>query len=1219
MPHTTILDTATVLRRIASGAGCLLWTADVYDRGGEHLVWATQMSDEEAAQRLFPVERQAGQSYAKASYLARLPEDQIASDRVGDIHVRAGESYHHQYRCRRADGELRWLQEDVQVETVAPGHWRAVGVCTDTTERKRAEEALQQAQEDLRSVLSRAKCLIWHADIEDRGGEYLHWTSRLVDPESAQAFFPVEVPPGESYLNAWMRHRLPEHLLPKARKFDLAIRSGNDYSDEFCCRALDGSLRWIKEDVRVETVAPGQWRAVGVCTDVTERRTASQRQERTLSSLQAVLSIVDELLACPDLDTVLRRAVELARERLGVERCAIFLSEGGSARGTFGTGSAGQTTDERALRIPAGEIWSHYFRVRTPDNPRWEVTEAEHLALEAEKVVAVGAGWVVNTPILQSGGRPIGVFFNDTAGTGAPLDPDQQDLIAVYCSLLGNLIARRQAVEALEMLQQQGNSLLWNAIVSEDPGLASGYRWEVHPIDQEAAQRILPLGLRPGESYLDASHRAKLPADQVRGRGLYTTALGSGTGSYSWEFRAVDAAGQVRSFLEQVSVQPIGAGMWRLVGLTTNVTEARRAEAELERRERQLELALKAGRMHVWEVDLRTNVLQFAGDLTPYAAEGTPAPATHEEFIRRVHPEDREKVSDATAEAFGPAGEFENEFRVLRPDGEVRWLLGKGSAETDEAGEPVRLSGIGLDITERRQLEEQFRQSQKMEAVGRLAGGVAHDFNNLLAVINGYADLLQMKLSEGHPMLGPLREIAKAGERAAGLTRQLLALSRKQMLEPCVVELNDLVLDIDKMLRRLIGEDIELVTLLDPGAGRVWADRGQFNQVLLNLSVNARDAMPQGGRLVIRTGAVERDGSFPGAPNEMSPGPYAVLEVTDTGCGMDEETLARAFEPFFTTKVLGQGTGLGLATVFGIVKQSGGHIEVESEPGAGATFRIFLPQSKSPALRAEPGAALTALPEGSGTILLCEDEKMVRELVTTVLEQCGYEVLAANEPQEAMRLAVEHVGEIDLLLTDVVMPGMSGPQLAERLGALRPDLTVLFMSGYTDDAVLRHGIEAAETQFLHKPFSPLTLARKVRELIRARSAGPVPPRLLLVDDNPAACESLAELLQDRGYLVKTATDGEKALEQMKQERFDLVLLDLMMPRMNGWVFRLEQEKDPAIAGVPVMVLSASPEAEAAARYLRAVDCLPKPLDVEELLVRVAEHSAAGVPRDAGRV
>jgi nitrogen-specific signal transduction histidine kinase len=389
------------------------------------------------------------------------------------------------------------------------------------------------------------------------------------------------------------------------------------------------------------------------------------------------------------------------------------------------------------------------------------------------------------------------------------------------------------------------------------------------------------------------------------------------------------------------------------------------------------------------------------------------------------------------------------------------------------------------DITEHRLLENQLRQAQKMEAIGRLAGGVAHDFNNLLTAIFGYVDLLREDLPEGSSARQDTEEIRKAAERAAALTRQLLAFSRQQVLEAVIVNVNDLVEEFDKMLRRLIGEDVELRAALAPDLANVRADPGQLQQVLMNLVVNARDAMPTGGKLLIETANADLTEEYAELHQPVIPGAYVMLAVSDTGVGMDADTRARIFEPFFTTKEKGRGTGLGLSTVYGIVKQSGGYIWVYSEPGHGTTFKVYLPRVDAPAHPvAQPREARTLA--GTETILLAEDDEMLRPLAKGLLRKLGYIVLEAPSAEEALGAAAGHDGPIHLLVADVVMPGASGRELARRLAASRPETKVLYVSGYTDDAIVRHGLLDPGLAFLQKPFTPDTLARKVREVLDGR-------------------------------------------------------------------------------------------------------------------------------------
>jgi PAS domain S-box-containing protein len=436
--------------------------------------------------------------------------------------------------------------------------------------------------------------------------------------------------------------------------------------------------------------------------------------------------------------------------------------------------------------------------------------------------------------------------------------------------------------------------------------------------------------------------------------------------------------------------------------------------------------------------------------------------------------------NDQAVRSSGRASEVEE---VLpRADGAPsHWLVLRFPFQ-DASGAKL-LGGVALEITERKRLEEQFLQSQKMEAVGRLAGGVAHDFNNLLTVITGFCELLLRTHDLDDPSRALVEEILRSGERAATLTRQLLAFSRKQMLLPQVISFNAVVADMEKMLRRVIGEDIDLVTVPGPDLGHVLADKGQLAQVILNLVVNARDAMPRGGKLTLETANVYFDEAYAATHPEVRAGAHVMLAVSDTGCGMTEEVRAHVFEPFFTTKEPGKGTGLGLATVFGIVKQSGGHITVYTEAGVGTTFKLYLPLVGERSRKMQPEIAVRELPQGTETILLVEDADPVRALAREVLHRSGYTILEARHGLEALVVAEQFQGKIDLLVTDVVMPQMGGPELARLLRAARPETKVLYLSGYTDDAVLRHGLLEGETAFVQKPFAMAMLARKVREVL----------------------------------------------------------------------------------------------------------------------------------------
>ena len=515
--------------------------------------------------------------------------------------------------------------------------------------------------------------------------------------------------------------------------------------------------------------------------------------------------------------------------------------------------------------------------------------------------------------------------------------------------------------------------------------------------------------------------------------------------------------------------------------------ERRRAESALLEKEAQYRQIVESVRAVVWRADARTFQFTF---VSPEAEKilGYPMRMWLEEpsfWSDHIHPDDRAWATALYRRNTEEKRDHQFEFRLVAADGHAVWFqdLVRVVVEGDEVRELV---GIMIDVTERRHLEDQLRQSQKLEAVGQLAGGVAHDFNNLLGVITGYSDLALREIDPEHRAHRRVEQIRKAAERAAALTRQLLAFSRKQVLQPRVLAVNAVVADVEKMLRRLIGEDIQLVTVFSEGLGTVKADPGQIEQVIVNLAVNARDAMPGGGKLVIETANTDLDEGYVRAHADARPGCHVVLSVSDTGHGMDARTLSRVFEPFFTTKGPDKGTGLGLSTVYGVVKQSGGHVTAYSEPGHGTSFKVYLPRVDEPMEpRPGQGAVSEALSRGTETILLAEDEESLRLMFRELLEGAGYVVLEEASPEAAVAASDSHAGPIHLLMTDVVMPRMGGQELARRLLATRPQLRVLYVSGYSFEGIGHHGLIDAGANYLEKPFTSEALLRTVRRILDA--------------------------------------------------------------------------------------------------------------------------------------
>jgi PAS domain S-box-containing protein len=576
----------------------------------------------------------------------------------------------------------------------------------------------------------------------------------------------------------------------------------------------------------------------------------------------------------------------------------------------------------------------------------------------------------------------------------------------------------------------------------------------------------------------------------------------AGPGQHTIEFRVLQPRGEVRWVSSESRTRFAGAGAQRRAvqrsGTIQDITERKVAEATLRRSETQFRqlteniqevfwmlypgspatvLYLSPAYQRIWG---RSTASGVAGGLVTALAS--------------VHEEDRERMR-AAFERLGRDGTFDEEYRIVRPDGEGRWIHDRAFPVRDAGGRLERVVGIAEDVTahheaevHRRELEEQLRQSQKMEAIGRLAGGVAHDFNNMLNVILGHANLGLRRTDQPERLASSLREILVAAQRSRDLTRQLLAFSRRQTIAPRVLDLNVALRDIENLLRRLIGEDVALHFTAGRGLWRVSMDPSQLDQTLTNLAVNARDAMPFGGRLTVETRNVVVDDAYCASHPDARAGEFVMIAVSDTGRGMDRATLDRAFEPFFTTKPEGEGTGLGLSTVYGVARQNGGSVNLYSEPGRGTTVRVYLPRYEGEQeARTEPAPA--PLRRGAETILLVEDEAALLALTEELLTELGYQVLAAEGPLEALAFAAKPEPPIDLLLTDVIMPTMNGKELAERVQTMRPGIHVLFTSGYTADAIAHRGMLDPGIDFLEKPFTLDALAAKIREALD-HPAGP---------------------------------------------------------------------------------------------------------------------------------
>jgi PAS domain S-box-containing protein len=525
--------------------------------------------------------------------------------------------------------------------------------------------------------------------------------------------------------------------------------------------------------------------------------------------------------------------------------------------------------------------------------------------------------------------------------------------------------------------------------------------------------------------------------------------------------------------------------------LKAEIADRERAQEAFRESQARLLEAHRLAHIGIWSWTPETDAVVWSEELYKIAGIDPHQPApSYAEHPKLYTPESWQLLAAAVDKALRTAEPYKLELELIRPDGSRRWINAYGGAKRDSSGRIVGLHGTVQDVTEtrrseeaRRTLEEKLRVSQKMEAIGSLAGGVAHDFNNVLNIIFGYAQLSLQRLNQNDPLYENIQQIIGAGDRAAGLTRQLLAFSRKQVLQPIVLNLNQIIGEFEMMLRRILGEDIDFILVLAPDLGVVRADPSQIEQVLLNLVVNARDAMSEGGKLTVETSNVEIDQEYAAHHVDTKPGPYVQLAISDTGCGMDDKTRARIFEPFFTTKSNGKGTGLGLSTVYGIVTQSGGNVSVYSEPGRGTTFKIYLPRELSVEATAVGVPTVVSPSTGTETILVVEDESALRKIAKLSLETAGFTVLTAADGDEALQISSRHAGDIQLLLTDVVMPRMTGRGIAQALAKTRPAIKVLYMSGYADAAIVHDGVLDEGTHFISKPFTLTALTRKVREAL----------------------------------------------------------------------------------------------------------------------------------------
>ncbi len=959
-----------------------------------------------------------------------------------------------------ASGKVRWLQTVKRPVVGDDGQAHQVlGVSTDLTERLRAGEALKESEARFRLMADAAPVLIWLSDASAQctffNKPWLDFTGRALEQEIG---------------DGWMDGVHPDDLVV-ARSFEKFERTESPYQVEYRLRRRDGEYRWVLDTGIPRFTPEGAFEGyIGSLIDITDRRRVEEALKESEARYRTQVENAPEAIVVFDVDT--GRFVEAndnATRLWGLSR-ADFLEKDPLAL------SAPLQPDGRRSADAIGE---NIGRALDGETPLFEWIHRDALGRDIPCEVRLARlpsatrrlvrGSVIDISERKRAEKLQSALYRIAATTSAT--EDINEFYAAIHGIVGELMYAKNFYVAL--YDARADVIAFPYCVDEVDGRLDAMR---------PGRGLTAYVLRTGEPLLSLSE----DFEEMVGRGELELV---GAPSVAWLGVPLKRGGKTFGVLVVQSYDPrftFGQAEKEVLMFVSQhiavALERKRAQEAMRESEERYRLLFERNLAGVYRMTLVGRILECNDALARIFGY-----ASREELVDRdmavLYPDahQRRDFFDRLLQARSLAN---HEMRGSRKDGGTAWTFQNASLLADEQAGEVIVEGTVSDITERRQLEEQLRQSQKMEGIGQLAGGIAHDFNNLLTTVLGYSDMALSQLPAQDPIREDIAEIQKAGQRASNLTRQLLAFSRKQVFEPRVLDLNSLIAESSRMLARLIGEHIHFVTELDPELDSVRADPGQVEQVIVNLVVNARDAMPQGGALTMRTSNVDVAAAST-RDHSVAPGRYVVISVTDTGVGIDPETQKRIFEPFFTTKEKPHGTGLGLATVYGIVSQSGGHIVVQSEPNRGSTFAIYLPRV------AEHAAAASAVPavavrRGSETILLVEDEDAVRGLTRRCLESSGYTVLQAASAEEALPIAANHSGRLDLLLTDVIMPGASGPELARRLLETRPGTRVLYVSGYTDASMASQGALDDGAFFLQKPFTPESLARKVREVLDAR-------------------------------------------------------------------------------------------------------------------------------------
>jgi two-component system, cell cycle sensor histidine kinase and response regulator CckA len=977
----------------------------------------------------------------RESFISRLTRDRVLTNIEEPI--------------RRADGELIWVLENVALlDGEIAGETVIEGTVIDITERKRADAELRASEEKYRRLFERNLAGVYVSTLDGKLLDCNESLAHIYGYLSREELLSVDA--RELYMTSGDRD-----------SFIRGLRQRRVYTNlESKCRRKDGSAFWVLENVALLSGANGEPdRIQGTMIDITERKLAEQALVESESKFRAVADTAASAIYIHDGNSFLysNRASEVisgySAEELKQLR-AYDLVHPDDRQMTIDRGIARQ----RGEKVPS----RYEYRIVAKDGTvKWLDFSASPVRFEGRDAILATAFDITERKRVER----IQAALYQIAERANAAEELEYFFRGIH-GIISDLMYARNLYIALYQREAQQLSYPYYVDEKDEPPVGS------YPLGKGLTEYVL----RHGQAVLITPERSNelAAADEIELVGSDCVDwLGAPLKSGNHVFGVI----AVQSYSEAVRYNDHDREVLNFVSQhLANAIIRKRNEEALRESEQRYRSLVQSAVYGIYRSGVKDHFLDVNPAMVRLLGYDTEQEVLNLSLKNDVYV-DSEERTDLINKHMDGEGRIEDvEVRWKRKDQRVSTVRLSGRAVKKPNGEFDSFEMIAEDVTERRNLEDQLRQSQKMEAVGRLAGGVAHDFNNLLTVIKGYTELMLEEFREHDPMRGELEEIRKAADRASALTRQLLAFSRQQVLAPKVLDVNVVVTNMDKLLRRLLGADVELTANLDATIGRIKADPGQLEQVIMNLAVNARDAMPVGGKLLIETRNVELDETFARDHVGSKPGAYVMLAVTDNGMGMNETVRQRIFEPFFTTKEAGKGTGLGLSTVYGIIKQSGGYIWVYSEVGKGSTFKVYLSRVDAKVDTSLPDVLAPQSAFGRETVLLVEDEDGVRALVRQVLHKHGYSVLEARHGGEALLHCERHKNDIDLLLTDVVLEQMTGPELAKRLTVLRPEMKVLYISGYTDDAVIHHGVSTG-TAFLQKPFTTDALAKKVREVL----------------------------------------------------------------------------------------------------------------------------------------